>query len=256
MKQEAQRLAQIGVISWTCAFTSFVFIFLLASPGLAQGPTETQAPVENKLGTAADQEPPGGKRVLGVLPNYRTVDSTQVTGPLTVSQKFAIADKDSFDYPLILLAGALGGIGQWSDQNPSFGQGAGGFSKRFATGFADQALGNIMTEAVFPSMLREDPRYYRRGTGGTLSRTAYALSRLFVTPTDSGGRTFNYSEWGGNAAATATSNIYYPDGRTAGANLGKLGMQIGLDGLANVLKEFWPDVKHSLFERHQDSSVH
>jgi hypothetical protein len=111
-----------------------------------------------------------------------------------------------------------------------------------------------MTEGLFPSILHEDPRYYRRGEGSIWLRTAYACSRLFVTPTDSGGRTFNYSEWSGNAAATAISNMYYPDGRTAGANLEKLGMQIGLDGLANVLKEFWPDVKHRLFERHQDGT--
>jgi hypothetical protein len=224
-------------LRWACALASLVFVLLAASSGLAQEP-DTQTPAE----------PPGGKRVFGVIPNYRTVDSTQVTGPLTVSQKFAIANKDSFDYPLILLAAGLGGIGQWSNQNPAFGQEMGGFSKRLVTGFTDQALGNIMTEAVFPSLLREDPRYYRRGQGGVWSRSAYAFGRLFVIPRDSSGLTFNYSEWAGNAAATAISNTYYKDGRTVGANFGKLGMQIGLDGMANVLKEFWPDVKHRLFE--------
>ena len=169
------------------------------------------------------------------------------------SEKFAIANKDSFDYPLVFLAAGLGGIGQWANQNPSFGQEMGGFSKRLVTGFADQSIGNIMTEGLFPSILHEDPRYYRRGTGSTFSRTAYAFSRLFVTNTDSSGRRFNYSEWGGNAAATAVSNIYYPDGRTVGSNLGKLGFQIGLDGLALVLKEFWPDVKQKIFERNQSA---
>jgi hypothetical protein len=163
--------------------------------------------------------------------------------------------KDSFDYPLVVLAAGLAGIGQWSNQNPSFGQEMGGFGKRFITGFADQSLGNVMTEGLFPSVLHEDPRYYRRGSGGTWSRTAYALSRLFVTPTDSGGMTFNYSEWAGNATAPAISNVYYPDGRTAGANLGKLGMQIGLDGFALVLKEFWPDIQHDLFEYHHAAAA-
>ena len=240
---------------------------LFAIPaGLAQGPekndnsalsdasAQAQAPEKTQIGTNDNQEPPGGKRVFGVLPNYRTIDQSQVTGPLTASQKFSLANKDSFDYPLVVLAAGLAGIGQWSNQNPSFGQEMGGFGKRFITGFADQSLGNIMTEGLFPSVLREDPRYYRRGTGGTWSRTAYALSRLFVTPTDSGGMTFNYSEWAGNATAPAISNVYYPDGRTAGANLGKLGMQIGLDGFALVLKEFWPDIQHDLFERHQVAS--
>jgi hypothetical protein len=247
-------------------FRAFVLVLFAIPAGLAQRPEENdksalsdafaqaQAPEKTQIGTNDNQEPPGGKRVFGVLPNYRTIDQSQVTGPLTASQKFSLANKDSFDYPLVVLAAGLAGIGQWSNQNPSFGQEMGGFGKRFITGFADQSLGNIMTEGLFPSVLREDPRYYRRGTGGTWSRTAYALSRLFVTPTDSGGMTFNYSEWAGNATATAISNVYYPDGRTAGANLGKLGMQIGLDGFALVLKEFWPDIQHDLFERHQVAS--
>ena len=92
-----------------------------------------------------------------------------------------------------------------------------------------------MTEGLSPSILHEDPRYYRRGTVSTWSRTAYVLSRLFVTPKDSGSVTFNYSEWGGNAAATAISNIYYSDGRTVGANIGKLGLQIGGSRFERIL---------------------
>jgi hypothetical protein len=246
-----------------CALATFVFTLLpISEAGLAQEletdytPAQAQAPTENKAGIGDNQGPPGGKRVFGVLPNYRTVDPSQVTGPLKASQKFTIANKDSFDYPLVVLAIGLAGIGQWSNQNPSFGQGTGGFSKRLVTGFADQAIGNIMTEGLFPSMLHEDPRYYRRGTGSKWSRTAYSFTRLFVTPTDSGSLRFNYSEWAGNAAATAISNAYYTDGRSAGANIGKLGVQIGLDGLGLVLKEFWPDVKHDLFERHHAASGH
>jgi hypothetical protein len=183
------------------------------------------------------------------------VDASNVTGPLTVSQKFSIASKDSFDFPLGLVSAGLAGIGQWSKQNPSFGQEMGGFSKRYVTTFADQASANILTEAVFPALLRQDPRYYRRGTGTTLSRTGYALGRLFVTPTDSGKLQFNYSEWMGNATATALSNFYYPDGRTAGANLDKFAVQMGLDGLDLVLKEFWPDIKQKFFERHQGANT-
>jgi hypothetical protein len=74
------------------------------------------------------------------------VDQSQVTGPLTAGQKFTIASKDSFDYPLGFVAAFLAGIGQWSNQNPSFGQELGGFSKRYVTTSADQAVANIMTE--------------------------------------------------------------------------------------------------------------
>ena len=88
--------------------------------------------------------------------------------PITAKQKFTIASKDSFDYPLVILAGALAGLGQLTNQNPSFGQGVEGYAHRLWTGYVDQALGNIMTEGLFPSMLHEDPRYFRKGTGGVM----------------------------------------------------------------------------------------
>src|SRR5215471_21364091 len=111
---------------------------------------------------AQTQEQPPDKRVFGVLPNYRTANETGTYTPITVKQKFIIASKDSFDYPLVLLAGAFAGLGQLTDQNPSFGQGMAGFGRRLGTAYADQAMGNMMTEAIFPSLLREDPRYFRR----------------------------------------------------------------------------------------------
>lgn len=211
-------------------------------------PTEVHVPDKPEGTDPANPDPPGGKRVFGVLPNYRTVDGSTVTNPISNSRKFYIASKDSFDYPLILFAGALAGIGQWSDQDPSYHQGMAGFAKRLGANYADQAIGNIMTEGVFPVFLHEDPRYYRRGTGNIWSRTAYAFSAIFVTHTDSGNLRFNYSEWVGNAAGTAISNVYHPDGRTAGENVEKWVEQCSIDGLSQVLKEFWPDIKQKFFQ--------
>jgi hypothetical protein len=103
-------------------------------------------------------------------------------------------------------------------------------------------IGNYMTEGVYPSILHQDPRYFRRGAGGGASRFAYAISQVFWTHRDSGGTQFNYSEWLGNSTAVAISNAYYPDHRSAGSSISKLGMQVGFDAVGNVLKEFWPDV--------------
>jgi hypothetical protein len=200
-----------------------------------------------------EQAPPD-KRVLGVLPNYRTANETAVYSPITVKQKFSIASKDSFDYPLLMLGGVVSGIGQWTDENPSFGQGAAGFARRFGTSYADQAIGNMMSEAIFPSFLHEDPRYFRRGYGSKWSRTFYAASRVFVTRTDAGNWRFNYSEVLGNATAVAISNAYYPDNRDVGANAAKLGQQIAIDAVSQVLKEFWPDIKRKFFQRHKDEA--
>jgi hypothetical protein len=198
------------------------------------------------------QAPPD-KRVFGVLPNYRTANETAVYTPITVTQKFTIGAKDSFDYPLVLLAGAFAGLGQLTNQNPSFGQGLAGYGRRLGTSYADQAIGNMVTEAIFPSLLHEDPRYFRRGHGSVGSRTWYALTRVMVTRTDSGGTRFNFSEWVGNATGVAISNSYYPDNRTVGANVGKLCEQVGTDAISQVLKEFWPDIKHKLFHHHEDT---
>lgn len=205
----------------------------------------------------AQSEPqaPPDKRVFGVLPNYRTANATAIYTPITVKQKFIIASKDSFDYPLVLLGGAIAGLGQLTDQNPSFDQGMAGYARRLGTGYADQAIGNMMTEAFFPAFLHEDPRYFRRGTGTKWSRTYYAATRIFVTRTDSGGKRFNFSEVLGNATAVAISNAYDPDDRTALDNVEKLGQQLGIDAVSQILKEFWPDIKRKVFQRHKDTAA-
>jgi hypothetical protein len=125
-----------------------------------------------------------------------------------------------------------------------------GYAQRFWRNYTDQALGNIMTEGVMSSLLHEDPRYFRRGVaGGSFGhRVGYAASRIFVTRTDSGGTRINLSELLGNAGATAFSNVYYADTRTARDNAQKYAVQLGTDAVSNVLKEFWPDVKKKLFK--------
>ena len=213
----------------------------------AEPPAETAKP--------APDEPPGGKRVLGVLPNYRTADESAVGTPLSAGHKFYIASKDSFDYPLVLLAAGMAGIGQMANQNPSFGQGLAGYGRRLGTGYADQAIGNMMTEGLFPVLLHQDPRYFRRGEGSKGSRTLYALTRIFVTYSDSGKKQFNYSEWVGNAAGVAISNAYYPDGRNVEDNVTKLLSQCATDAVSQVLKEFWPDIKQRFFS-HKTAADH
>jgi hypothetical protein len=225
------------------AFVALAILNLFSVASFAQEPAQN-AP-------EAGAQPPGGNRVFDVLPNYRTINESDVRGPLTNRQKLTIARKDSFDYPLVLLAAALAGIGQWTNQDPSYGQGMAGYGKRLASGYADQALGNMMTEGFMPVLMHEDPRFYRRGTGTTWSRVNYSFTRIFVTHTDSGRTRFNYSEWAGNAAGTAISNTYNPNGRTAEDNALKLVEQCAIDGIGQVLKEFWPDIKAKFFDHHK-----
>jgi|SRR5580704_1061135 hypothetical protein len=234
---------------------SWIVLLTLAAGAWAQEAPATAPPATAPAASPTQQQQPGqtqeppDKRVFGVLPNYRTANESAVYTPITTKQKFTIGAKDSFDYPLVLLAGAFAGLGQVTNQHPAFGQGMAGFGRRLGTGYADQAIGNMMTEAIYPSILREDPRYFRRGYGSKWSRTWYALTRVMVTKTDSGGQRFNFSEWAGNATGVAISNAYYPDEHSVLDNVGKLCQQVGTDAISQVLKEFWPDVKRKFFHK-------
>ncbi|MBS1856305.1 MAG: hypothetical protein JST11_13140 [Acidobacteria bacterium] len=187
------------------------------------------------------------KRALGVLPNYRTADAGEAASPITARRKMFIAYKDSTDFPVFPTAGIFAAIYQWSGQNPSFGQGARGYALRYATAYSDQVIGNFMIEGVLPSLLHEDPRYFRRGAGrgGKGSRLLYAMSRVFVTRTDSGRSSFNFSEFGGNVVTAAAGNAYYPGSRRLGDNVKRFYINIGSDALGFVLKEFSPDIMHA-----------
>ena len=192
---------------------------------------------------SAHSSNPTNDRILWTLPNYLTVENADHVPPLTVKGKFKITAKDCFDPVEFPFTAILAGIGQAQNSEPSYHQGLKGYGRRFAMSFADNTLGNFTTEAVFPSMLRQDPRYYRLGKGGFVRRTGYVLSRLVITHGDSGQSEFNYSEIGGNAAAAEMSLAYHPAGERHISNaLGVWGTQIVWDGFANELKEFWPDM--------------
>ena len=217
-------------------------------------PTPKPTPPESGATSSTnplEQEPPGGKRVLGVLPNYRTANADLEGTTLTGKQKMTIAAKDSFDYPLVLLAAAYAGLDQLDNDDRSYGQGVEGYAKRLGAWYADEALGNMFTEGVFPTLFHQDPRYFRRGPsyGGVWKRTGYALAQVVVTHKNGGGMQFNYSEWVGNAAATAIGNIYHVDNRNALDNTTKLLEQVGTDAFSQVLKEFWPDIKKKFFHK-------
>src|ERR1017187_16317 len=145
------------------------------------------------------------KRAYGVLPNNRTTEASNPFHALTAKQKLTIAAKDSFDGAVYPTAAIYSVVYQAENQNPSFGQGMKGYAQRVGAAFGDQMIGNMMTEGFAPALLHEDPRYFRLGLGSGGKRIFYAVSRIFVTPTDKNHMTFNFAEWGGNAVAVALS---------------------------------------------------
>ena len=210
-------------------------------------------------GQGTPQEPAlntEAKRILGIIPNYRTSASLANYEPLTAAAKFKVASEDTFDRGTFILAGIFAGEAQLTNDNRAFGQGAAGFGQYYGASYGDLLIGDYMTEAIFPAFLHQDPRYFRRGVGSTRSRLAYAVGQIFWTHTDSGGTQFNYSEVIGNSTAVAISNAYYRDNRDAGDAVTKLGMQLGVDMASNVIKEFWPDMLRNFHHKqHQRSDA-
>jgi len=226
-----------------------------ATPDSSPAPSSAMSPAPIQPGQTQKGQAPIDKRVLGVLPNYRTANESAVYTPISVRHKYVIGLKDSFDYPLFFVGALYAAAGQLTNQHPAFGQGLAGYGRRLGTGYADQAIGNMMTESIYPSLLREDPRYFRRGHGSTGSRFWYAVTRVLVTKTDAGGTRFNFSEWLGNGTAVAISNSYYPDDHRLTANVTKLLTQIGTDATSQVLKEFWPDIKRRWFHKNPPTTA-
>ncbi len=200
---------------------------------------------QQKTGTSDD-------RLFWTLPNFLTVENAHNIPRLTAKQKFKVVLRTSFDpveYPYI---GFLAGISQASDSEPGFGQGAPGYAKRYASAFADNTLENLMTGAILPSLLHQDPRYYQLGRGSFKHRLGYAVTRLFVTRSDSGSHEFNGSEVVGSAVSSAIATYsYHPAAdRTLVNTLSVWGTQLGWDSVAITVKEFWPDLRHKL-QRHR-----
>jgi hypothetical protein len=203
---------------------------------------------EKKDEKADDPNNPRNDRIFLVIPNYGTVEHpTANIPPLTVKQKFKTGAEDAFDTYSVPLAGIVAAISQAENSDAAWGQGWGAFGKRYAATYADTVIGSFMTTGVFPSILHEDPRYFRMGSGGFRKRSWYALTRLFVTKTDAGKPQFNYSEFMGNATAAGISLTYHTvQERNFSSFAGDYATQIAIDAFANQLKEFWPDIRHKL----------
>jgi hypothetical protein len=189
-------------------------------------------------------------RLFYALPNFLTLETKNVP-PLTPGQKLKVVTRGSFDFIQIPWYGILAGISQAENSEAGYGQGAAGYGKRYAAYFADGTIENYFTGAFLPILLRQDPRYYTMGKGGFTHRTSYAVSRIFVTRSDSGHRQVNYSEIIGAGIASAVSTYsYHPrEDRNVSNTASVWGSQVGYDTLTNVIKEFWPDIRRRLGRR-------
>jgi hypothetical protein len=158
--------------------------------------------------------------------------------------------RSAFDPVQFAIVGVQAGISQATNSFPAYGQGAEGFGKRYGAAFADQASSGFWGTFVYPSLLKQDPRYFRMGEGTAGKRMSYAVSRVFVTHADRGGKQFNFSGVMGAFTAGAISNAYYPSqDRGAGLTFSRSGIALGYSMAGYVFDEFWPDISNRIFKK-------
>lgn len=158
------------------------------------------------------------QRVLGAIPNFY-VSYSRDPEPLSSGQKYRLAWRTSIDPISIVISGGIAGVEQSQDDFNGYGQGAGGYAKRFGAVYADGFVSTFLADAVFPSVLHQDPRYFYQGTGSIRSRALHAIASVVICKGDNGRWQPNYSNVLGNLAAAGISNVYYPASDREGAEL-------------------------------------
>jgi len=206
------------------------------------------------------------QRALGVLPQFG-VTSRQDAPPLTRHEKFHLFVKGAFDPATIAIVGVQAGLSQVENEFPAYGQGAQGYGKRFGASFADEISSGFWSNYFYPTLFKEDPRYFRLGEGGVGRRVVYGIKQEFVCHTDKGGRAFHFSNVLGAFTSGAISNTYYPGNtliRTIAATsttpaipvyendrgvvltLSRATIALGYGTIGGLFDEFWPDIQHKL----------
>jgi hypothetical protein len=179
------------------------------------------------------------QRVLGFIPNfYVTYDPHPVA--LTSKQKFELAWRTTIDPVTFAIVGGIAGVQQAQNAFSGYGQGTEGYAKRFGSTYANLVAGTFIGSAILPSLLKQDPRYFYKGTGSTRSRSLYAIANAVVCKGDNGRWQVNYSNILGSLAAGAISNLYYPAQNRNGAALTfeNAAIGIGATAAANLVEEF------------------
>jgi hypothetical protein len=178
------------------------------------------------------------QRALGFIPNFY-VSYVPNAAPLTSKQKFELAGKTIIDPVTFVLTGAIAGLQQAHNDFSGYGQGTQGYAKRYGAAYADTATGTLIGSAILPSLLKQDPRYFYKGSGSKRSRVLYALANSVICKGDNGHWQANYSSILGTLAASGISNLYYPaNDRGAGLTFENTLIAIGATAATNILQEF------------------
>lgn len=258
--------------NWPVAILFLVFAFQLlaqSAPPLIEFGTpmtaaEPEAPPEDDSKGSGSLPAPAGiapspdgadgrqtKRILGILPNFEAVSANTYLPPLSLKQKFRLSTESTFDYSSFISVGIQAAVEEATKTYPEFHHGAAAYVRYYWHTYTDSAVENYLVGAILPAVTHEDPRYYTLYRGGFLRRAGYAISRLCITKTDLGDRTFNFSEAIGSGMAAELSSRYYPRLERSGSEILERWLsQLVNDGVGNIVEEFWPDINHKFFHKH------
>lgn len=215
---------------------------------LPQTPSQSKAETQAQDDKATERKEQS-ERTLGVIPHFGTTDRMDAP-PLKPGGKFKLFARTSFDPVIIAIAAVQAGVSQADNQFAGYGQGAEGYGKRFGAAFADEVSAGFFGNFLYPTLFKQDPRYFRLRHGGFMRRFGYSLSQEFVCHTDSGGRAFNISSVLGAFTAGSVSNLYYPsEDRGFRLTMSRSGLALGYASAGNLLSEFWPDIKRKVFKK-------
>jgi hypothetical protein len=191
------------------------------------------------------------KRVLGIVPNFRSVSADLKLPPMSPKDKFIVAGKDTFDYSALFIAGIQAGFAMNSKSYPEFHQGAAGYARYYWHTLADTASENFFVGGIGPIVFKQDNRFYTLGHGSFGKRSWHAVTRVLVTRKDDGNETFNFSEVVGSGASAGLSTLWYPKQYQTWTKVGQKWLTSDLIDCFNFWwKEWWPTANKYVFHTH------
>jgi hypothetical protein len=247
-------------VDWrACKLAAAALTGWLAFCGCARAQQEAPPPVESATDAsslpvlpAPVVVPLNSDRIMKVIPDYQTVEnSSRPVAPMTSSEKWYLAWKETIDPFNIGTAAMTAAFSQAGNQTPKYGEGWPNYGVRFGAAIADFGTQNFFSAGVFAILLHQDPRYFRKGPSARiLPRVLYSISRILVCRSDSGKAVLNTSNLLGTAFGIAASNVYYPSAsRTGTVMAGRIETSLFGDVTGNLMSEFWPDIQRKFFQK-------
>jgi len=224
-----------------------------------QNPRDTDGPPRKSQELDANGNPiplnhQQPQRILGFMPNFRSVSTGAVAHPPGWKYNFKVATHQAFDYSSFIFLGITSLSAEGINSHPVLGKGVGGAWAYTWRGFLDKTDGNYLGGWFLPSLLHEDTRYYAMGSGHSIVyRSLYVMSRQVVTRTYNEHDTPNIAGLGGKVLAQLISRTYYPTGATS---FGVLATKFAYASMRDIsftaIREFYPDIAAHYVRKHHE----